>query len=84
MANTGMGPVDTGFVNSLRAEPGMGGGDSDIVTPVNYTSVNALRSRLNTLNSTYYNSAMLNSMTVNDMVFAVRNADDPKTIADYM
>lgn len=83
MANTQMGPPDVGFVNSLKAVPDMGGSDSDLTTPVNYTSITALRARLTAIDATYYTSAKLDEMTVNDMVYAVRLADDETTFSDY-
>lgn len=84
MANIQMGMPSVSFPNSLKAASDMGGSDSDIVTPVNYSSVTALRARLAAANAGYYTSAKLDQMTVNDMVFAVRNIDDPTSIASYM
>lgn len=42
----------------------------------NYASVAGLRARLTAVNATYYTAARLESMTKNDMVYAVRLADD--------
>lgn len=84
MANTQLTPPDINFVNSLRAVADMGGSDSDLTTPVNYTSITALRAALTAANGAYYTSARLDLLTVNDMVFALRNIQDPDTIADYM
>lgn len=82
MANTQMGPVNTSFVNSRKAVDNMGGSDTDLTTPVNYTSINALRTRLAAANA-YYTSDVLDNMTVNDMVFALRTLDDKTSISDY-
>lgn len=40
----------------------------------NATSINALKTRLTALNGTAYTAARLNSMTKNDMLFALRSA----------
>lgn len=47
-----------------------------LTTPANYADVGALRTRLTAINATYYTAARLNSLTKNDMVSAVRLADD--------
>lgn len=39
----------------------------------NMTSVSAMRTRLTALNAGYYTTAKLNNMTVNDMVFALKD-----------
>ena len=77
MANVMLGSPDINFTNSLKAVADMGGGDTDLTTPVNYSSLTAI-------DAVTYSSANLDTMTINDMVFALRNEDDPKTIADYM
>ncbi len=42
----------------------------------NYASVAGLRARLTAVNPTYFNATRLNAMTKNDLVYAVRLADD--------
>lgn len=42
----------------------------------NYNSVGLLRARLGVVNAGYYSATRLNSMTKNDMIYAVRQADD--------
>lgn len=84
MANTQLSPPDVNFVNSLRAVADQGGSGSQLNTVANYGSISALRGALNTANAGYYTVARLDQMTVNDMVFALRNMQDAKTIADYM
>lgn len=84
MANNAFGITPMDFANSLKAVPDMGGGTSGITTPTNYGSVNSLRTRLAAANGTYYTTARLDSLTLNDMVYAVRMIDDRTTIADYL
>ena len=84
MANTMMGNFNVKFVNSLDAVADMGGSGSGVATPVNYTSITAARTRLAAANAGYYTAARLDQMTTNDMLFALRNIDDPTTIASYM
>jgi hypothetical protein len=47
-----------------------------LATEANYVDVAALRARLTAINAGYYTAAVLNLMTKNDMVYAVRVADD--------
>lgn len=48
----------------------------NLTTDARYMSVNDLRTRLAAIDAAYYTSTKLNEMTKNDMVFAVRSADD--------
>jgi len=85
MANTQLGNVvDFDFTNSLRAVSNMGGSDDALVDPSDYVSILSLRTTLAAFDSFTYTSAVLDTMTVNDMVFAVRNIQDPTTIASYV
>jgi hypothetical protein len=84
MANTQLSPPDVNFTNSLRAVADQGGSGSQLNNASNYVSITAMRTRLAAANAAYYTSAKLDQMTVNDMVFALRNIDDPTTIASYM
>jgi hypothetical protein len=43
-------------------------------------SVTAARSRLATIDAGFYTAARLNTMTYNDMVYAIRLADNPTTV----
>ena len=45
-----------------------------------YASIDALRTRLAAIDAGYYTAARLNTMTYNDMVYAVRRNDSPTTI----
>lgn len=61
----------------------MNGGGSDPRNEhddTDYASINALRTRLAAIDAGYYTAARLNTMTYNDMVYAVRVADSPTTI----
>jgi hypothetical protein len=84
MANTQTCAPEINIINSNRAVAGQLGGASNFTTPLNYSSVTALRSALSTANAGYYTSAKLDQLSVNDMVFALRNIQDPTTIANYM
>lgn len=84
MADSQNGFPFLGFPNSLKAVAGQLGTSSGMNTIANYGSVAALRGALNTANGTYYTTTRLDQMTVNDMVFALRNMQDPTTIASYM
>lgn len=70
-------------VNITAANRAVAANTSNFATPANYGSVAAMRTRLAAANGTYYTSARLDSLTVNDMVWALRSIDDPATIADY-
>lgn len=48
--------------------------DTDIL------DVDAMRTRLAAINAGVYTTARLNQMSVNDMVFAIRTADNPTTL----
>lgn len=48
-------------------------------TPANYGSIAAIRTRLNTINSTYFTEANMDKMSINDLVYALRRLDDPNT-----
>jgi hypothetical protein len=45
-----------------------------------YASITALRARLGTIDSGFYTSAKLDTMTYNDMLYAVRVNDSPDSI----
>lgn len=52
---------------------GRGTNGASVVTELaNYGSIKLMRDRLAVLNSTYYTAARLNSMTRNDLVYALR------------
>lgn len=51
-------------------------GASPLTSTANLDSVSAMRSRLATINGTYFTAARLNGMTKNDMMYAIRLNDD--------
>lgn len=77
MANNQLGAVDTNFTNARKSTPGAG---ADITTPANYASITAMRARLTAISATTYSSANLDTMSVNDMVYALRVNDDASSI----
>lgn len=82
MADLQLAPPTINFTMSNRAVAGMLGTGSGLNTPVNYASLGGLRAALTAANGTYYTSAKLDTLTVNDMVFALRSIQDPTTIHD--
>lgn len=84
MADQMMGYPNMQWVNSRKAIDGMGGQASNLGNISNYVSVTAMRTRLAAVNGAYYTAARLDSLTVNDMIFALRNIDDATSIASYM
>lgn len=77
MADNQIGDLNMGFVNKQRSVINT---NAPVATIANYGSVGALRTRLAAINGTYYTAARLNTMSVNDMQYAVRLNDDPTTI----
>lgn len=71
MANNQVGAVDNGFVDKRRARDH---GSPALAEYANYGQVSTLRSRLTALSATSYTAARLDSMTSNDMVYALRVA----------
>lgn len=84
MADQMMGYPNLGFANSRKAIDGMGGQGSNLGNASNYVSITAMRTRLAAANGAYYTTARLDTLTVNDMIFALRNIDDASSIASYM
>lgn len=72
MANANLGVVRS--VVDKRQTQGLD--TQAIATPANYASVAAMRTRLAAISGTAYSAANLNSMTTNDMVYALRLNDD--------
>lgn len=62
-----------GFVDKRR---GRGVNGAQVTSPANFSSVSDLRAALTAANGTYFTSARLNSMTKNDMVYALRLASE--------
>ena len=53
--------------------------NNSVSTPANYDNVAAMDARLQAINAGYYTNARLDSMTMNDKVYALRIADDSGT-----
>lgn len=66
-----------GFVDKRRVA-----GDTTLraATPLNYVDVGKMRTRLAAISGTTYTTAVLNQMTTNDMVFAIRTNDDAASL----
>jgi hypothetical protein len=81
-------PPHVNFTNSVKATNPYGNdgvqSGAQVTAPVDYTSVQSLRNALNAVNGAYYTFARLDTMCVNDMIFAVRNTKDAITIASFM
>lgn len=84
MPNTQIGMPDIDFVNSLRATATQGGSGSNLTVVGDYGSCFALDTKLAALNGAYYTTAKLDSMSLNDKIFSLRNMQDPTSIASYM
>ena len=69
MADAQMGPIDTGFVDKRRGRTYDG---QALAEANNFNTVAALKARLTALKPTTYTAAKLGTMTVNDMVYALR------------
>jgi len=77
MANTQIGSVQELTVpDKRRTAVSTFASTTPIGTPANYGSISALRTRLAAINGAYYTAAMLDTMTVNDMQYAVKLNDD--------
>lgn len=79
MANHMVSPVNAPSFVDKRRSSGTNGA-TNIGTPANYSSISAMRTRLNAISSTSYSAARLDAMTVNDMVYAIRLNDDSGSI----
>lgn len=71
------------FTNSLRAVE-TGSSTAGLSSPGTFSNVTGLRNALSTFDAFTYTSAVLDAMTVNDMVYAYRMIGDPTTIANYI
>lgn len=69
-----------GGTNKTNINGGGTDGNQSEHEDTDYVSVSALRTRLAAIDGTYYTAARLNTLTYNDMVYAVRLNDNPTTI----
>jgi hypothetical protein len=91
MAQKLMRPINSMAFNDIRrATPEYAGGTADgsrtLTAPANFLSITELKAYLTGYDAFTYTAAVLDRMTVNDMIFAARNIDasNVKSIADYM
>lgn len=83
LANKQTNPVvNFSFTNSTRATE-TGSSTGGLTAPEDYATITSLRSTLSTFDELTYTDEVLDQMTVNDMVFAVRGITEPDTISDY-
>lgn len=66
----------TNVSGNTGTDPKAGHFDTD------YASIASMRARLTTLNGAYFTAARLNTMTYNDLIYAIRLADSTDTIKD--
>lgn len=69
MADTQTGNIDVNYIDKRRGRDFAGQAQAEYA---NQQSVTTLRARLTALSATTYTAARLNTMTVNDMVYALR------------
>lgn len=75
MATNMYGPeVDLGFVDKRRS--GSQTATTPLGTAANYADQTSLDTRLFAISATSYSASRLNSMTVNDKIYALRLNDD--------
>ena len=77
MADLQLSPPDINFPNAQKT---MTAG-ANLTAPTDFNSLNSMRTALAAVNGTYYTPARLDSMTSNDMVYALRVHKDPGTIS---
>jgi len=82
MAQHQVGSVDAdGFTNKQRATAGsVAKSNGNLGTPANYDNMTAIDARLTAISSTTFTQSRLDSMTLNDKIYALRVQDDPTTI----
>lgn len=88
MANQQMGAIDLNFTDSRKASAvyysGANAGDNPLTNYAETVDIDALRTALSTFDSFTYTAPVLNTMSVNDMVFAWRMCrGNHQSVADY-
>ena len=68
-----------GFVDKRRATRA-GSSAVQVATPNNFVDIAKMRARLTAISATAYSSSNLDKMTENDMIFAIRQADEAASI----
>lgn len=74
--------VDYNFTNCTKTNPTTGNSGTFLSSGA-YASIFGLRDALSTFDSFTYSDEVLDRMTTNDMVFALRSIQDADTISDY-
>lgn len=69
-----------GTTNPTNVNGGASGAPQAGHWDADYASISALRTRLDAIDSTTYTAEVLNTMTLNDMIYAVRLNDSPSTV----
>lgn len=77
MADAQVGSIDLGLTFKNETQ---GTNAALVATPANYASINAMKTRLAAISGASYSAARLNTMTVNDLIYALRLNDDSGTI----
>jgi hypothetical protein len=77
VADAQIGAVNAAFTCKNQVQ---GSDAKTLNTPANYASIAALKARLQVIDADTYTDEVLNTMTVNDLVYAVRLNDDSGTI----
>lgn len=72
--------LEFGFVDKRVIQGNANYAATSMNTGTNFNSVANLRARLAVVNAAYFTSARLDNMTKNDMVYALRIADEPTGI----
>ncbi len=75
----GLFPVG-GFTGSSKSNVNGGAADQAGYTNPDLASISSMRARLTAISSGYYTAARLNTMTYNDMVYAIRLNDNVASI----
>ena len=71
--------IGNGTTNKTNMNGGTGAPDLGLDID-NADNISVMKTRLAAIDGTFYTAARLNTMTFNDMVFAIRTADNPTTI----
>jgi hypothetical protein len=77
--NNVLGPVETNWADRRRS-PGNNSAASAITTPANYASDASMDARLAAARPSTYTPSVLNMMSINDKVYALRTIDDAGSI----
>lgn len=71
--------IGNGTTNKTNLNGGVGAPDLGLDND-NTDNISTMRTRLAAIDGTFYTAARMNTMTFNDMKYAIRIADNPTTI----